>query len=101
MALRFANTIFEPIWSRNYVQSVQITSAETLGVEKRGAYYDNAGALRELIQHVELGGRTLQHLRVTQESHRVGVLDPPQLRPAHGRDSRGGRQCAHPLTGRS
>ncbi|HET9393444.1 MAG TPA: glucose-6-phosphate dehydrogenase [Candidatus Rubrimentiphilum sp.] len=51
MALRFANTIFEPIWSRNYVQSVQITAAETLGVEKRGAYYDNAGALRDMIQN--------------------------------------------------
>jgi glucose-6-phosphate 1-dehydrogenase len=51
MALRFANTIFEPIWSRNYVQSVQITAAETLGVEARGAYYDNAGALRDMIQN--------------------------------------------------
>ncbi len=51
MALRFANTIFEPIWSRNYIQSVQITSAETLGVEARGAYYDNAGALRDMIQN--------------------------------------------------
>lgn len=51
MALRFANTIFEPIWSRNYVQSVQITAAETIGVEKRGAYYDNAGALRDMIQN--------------------------------------------------
>ena len=51
MALRFANTIFEPIWSRNYVQSVQITAAETLGVEARGAYYDSAGALRDMIQN--------------------------------------------------
>lgn len=51
MALRFANTIFEPIWTRNYVQSVQITAAETLGVENRGGYYDNAGALRDMIQN--------------------------------------------------
>jgi glucose-6-phosphate 1-dehydrogenase len=51
MALRFANTIFEPIWNRNYIQSVQITSAETLGVEERGGYYDHAGALRDMIQN--------------------------------------------------
>ena len=51
MALRFANTIFEPVWTRNYIQSIQITAAETLGVEARGAYYDNAGALRDMIQN--------------------------------------------------
>jgi glucose-6-phosphate 1-dehydrogenase len=51
IALRFANTIFEPIWNRNYVQSVQITAAESLGVEERGGYYDRAGALRDMIQN--------------------------------------------------
>ncbi|HWT06588.1 MAG TPA: glucose-6-phosphate dehydrogenase, partial [Xanthomonadales bacterium] len=51
MALRFANVIFEPIWNRRYVDSVQITAAETVGVEKRGGYYDNAGALRDMIQN--------------------------------------------------
>ncbi|MHB8178301.1 MAG: glucose-6-phosphate dehydrogenase [Vulcanimicrobiaceae bacterium] len=51
MALRFANTIFEPVWNRNYVDSVQITAAETLGVEERGGYYDGAGALRDMIQN--------------------------------------------------
>jgi len=51
MALRFANVIFEPIWNRNYVDSVQITAAETVGVEQRGGYYDNAGALRDMIQN--------------------------------------------------
>ncbi|MBV8529985.1 MAG: glucose-6-phosphate dehydrogenase, partial [Candidatus Eremiobacteraeota bacterium] len=51
IALRFANTIFEPIWNRNYVQNLQITSAESLGVEERGGYYDNAGALRDMIQN--------------------------------------------------
>jgi glucose-6-phosphate 1-dehydrogenase len=49
--LRFANTIFEPVWNRNYVQSVQITAAEQLGVEQRGGYYDHAGALRDMIQN--------------------------------------------------
>jgi len=51
IALRFANTIFEPIWNRNYVQNVQITAAESIGVEERGAYYDHAGALRDMIQN--------------------------------------------------
>ena len=54
IALRFANTIFEPIWNRNYVQHVQITSAESLGVEERGGYYDHAGALRDMIQNHDM-----------------------------------------------
>ena len=51
MALRFANGIFEPIWNRRYVDHVQITVAETVGVEGRGGYYDAAGALRDMVQN--------------------------------------------------
>jgi len=51
MALRFANVMFEPIWNRRYIDNVQITAAETVGVEGRGGYYDNAGALKDMIQN--------------------------------------------------
>jgi len=49
LAFRFANGIFEPIWNRRYIDHVQISVAETVGVEKRGSYYDNAGALRDMV----------------------------------------------------
>jgi glucose-6-phosphate 1-dehydrogenase len=51
LVLRFANGIFEPIWNRRYVDHVQIAVAESLGVEERGAYYEHAGALRDMIQN--------------------------------------------------
>ncbi|MDD2722123.1 MAG: glucose-6-phosphate dehydrogenase [Gallionella sp.] len=51
LAMRFANPIFEPIWNRGYVDHVTITVAETLGVEKRGIYYEQAGALRDMVQN--------------------------------------------------
>ena len=49
LVFRFGNSIFEPIWNRNYIDHVQITVAESLGIEKRGGYYDTAGALRDMI----------------------------------------------------
>jgi glucose-6-phosphate 1-dehydrogenase len=51
MAFRFANGIFEPIWNRRYIDHVQITVAETVGVEERAAYYEEAGALRDMVQN--------------------------------------------------
>ena len=51
MALRFANSLFEPLWSHATIDHVQITVAETIGVEGRGAYYDGAGALRDMLQN--------------------------------------------------
>jgi glucose-6-phosphate 1-dehydrogenase len=51
LALRFGNGIFEPLWSRQYVNHVQITGAESIGVEGRGKYYQEAGALADMIQN--------------------------------------------------
>ena len=51
LVTRFSNGIFEPIWNQNFIHHVEITSAETLGVEDRGGYYDQSGALRDMIQN--------------------------------------------------
>jgi len=51
LAFRFANAIFEPVWNANLIDSVQITVAEDIGIENRGAYYDRAGAMRDIIQN--------------------------------------------------
>jgi glucose-6-phosphate 1-dehydrogenase len=51
MAFRFANTMFEPVWNRNFIDQVQITAAEDIGIGTRAGYYDESGALRDLIQN--------------------------------------------------
>ena len=51
LVTRFSNGIFEPIWNRNFIHHVEITSAETLGVEDRGGYYDHSGAMRDMVQN--------------------------------------------------
>lgn len=51
LVMRFGNGIFEPLWNRNFIDHVEITSAESIGVEGRGGYYDGAGALRDMLQN--------------------------------------------------
>ncbi|MBK5194630.1 MAG: glucose-6-phosphate dehydrogenase [Proteiniphilum sp.] len=51
MVTRFANGIYEPLWNRNFIQHVEITAAESIGVEDRGGYYDHSGALRDMVQN--------------------------------------------------
>lgn len=49
--IRFANSIFEPLWNNRFISNIQVTSSETLGVEERGRYYENSGALRDMVQN--------------------------------------------------
>lgn len=51
LVFRFSNGIFEPLWNRNYISHIEITAAETLGIEGRGGYYDSSGALRDMVQN--------------------------------------------------
>jgi len=51
MALRFANSVFEPVWNRNYIDHIEITAVENMGVEQRGGYFDETGTLRDMVQN--------------------------------------------------
>jgi len=72
LALRFANAIFEPVWNRRYVDHIQITVAESLGVEHRGGFYEHAGAMRDILQN-----HMMQILALT-------LMEPPAVVDAQG-----------------
>ncbi|UCG58227.1 MAG: glucose-6-phosphate dehydrogenase [Phycisphaerales bacterium] len=77
LMFRFANTIFEPVWNRNHIDSIQITIAETLGVEHRASYYDKTGALRDMFQNHMLQMLTL-----------VAMEPPVSFQADHVRDEK-------------
>lgn len=77
MVLRFANAIFEPLWNHRFIDHIQITASEPMGVEKRGPYYDASGALRDMVQN-----HLLQLLCL------VAMEPPADLRPDSVRDEK-------------
>lgn len=74
LVLRFSNGIFEPLWNHNYIDSIEISATETLGVENRGKYYDTAGALRDMIQN------HLMQLMAFTAMEAPAQFDPESLR---------------------
>lgn len=73
LVTRFSNGIYEPLWNRNYVHHIEITAAENIGVEKRGGYYDSAGALRDMVQNhlIQLVGLTAMEPPSTFDSNSI------------------------------
>jgi glucose-6-phosphate 1-dehydrogenase len=73
LALRFANAVFEPIWNRRYVEQIQVTVAESLGVEHRGGFYETAGALRDIVQNhvMQVLALTLMESPTSTDADRV------------------------------
>ncbi len=91
MVLRFANAIFEPLWNHRYIDHVQITASEPLGVEGRGPYYDSSGALRDMVQNHLLQLLCLTAMEPPTDLSADSVRDEKvkvvrSLRPLHGED---------------
>lgn len=87
LVLRFSNGLFEPLWNRNFIDYVEITGAETLGVEERGGYYDGSGAVRDMFQN-----HLLQVLALV-------AMEPPAIINADSMRDEVAKvlHCLHPL----
>ena len=96
LVLRFANTIFEPVWNRNYIDHVQITAAESLTVGHRAGYYDTAGVLRDMLQNhlLQLLTLTAMEAPVRFEADAVRDEKVKVLRAVRPMQT-GGRGCRH------
>ena len=111
---RFGNGIFEPIWNRRYIDHVQITAAETVGVEQRGGYYDKSGALRDMVPNhlfqlisltameppISFDANAVRDeqtkvLRAISRSRREEVLRRFRARPVWRRHGEGQARCGY------
>ena len=93
MVFRFGNGMFEPIWNRRYIDHVQITVGETVGVEQRGGYYDSAGALRDVIPNhtLQLVAMTAMEPPISFDSEAVRDEKAKVLHAIHAES----RRCTH------
>jgi glucose-6-phosphate 1-dehydrogenase len=106
MVLRFANAIFEPLWNSRYIDHVQITASETLGVEARGPYYEGAGALRDMVQNHLLQLLCLVAMDPPTDLSADSVRDEKvkivrSLRPLLGQDVVRGQYAAGAVLGKN